>query len=486
MAAAYRGDTFRAMAARPILTLILWSAVTTAAASPRSDATVGRAVFTGATVPSATSITLNPAAIGLGTRDEIYLSVTAVLEQFGIDRKTIDLATDALVPGEQVRDNQLGPGASLAFVWHAGERGTLGFEIRSPSPEMFPDDPALRYHALGSRQRNYLATIATSLKVTNAFYFGTSLTHDNTSLQLRYARDTALDPGRSSCGGTACGLENPDTSERYDVTVRSPTLSTENLRVNIGFIARIWRDVWLGLAYHNTPGFGIQTQLDGEMNITKAPRDGGEHIRGDSTVYVSYPASVDGEVRARLLPDLELHVGGRWEDLSRMQAYDVRGYGSSFRGQNVPEWQLRARGMHDAVALWAGLEQIDIGEHAGLWWLRLGGRVGLETSAHVPNRTSPSTMSPGSLTFDLGAQVRPWRGSSWIIQLSYGVQAFSRVHVEDSAYDPRQALDCIDSGFNYESRACEALRDGYATGTAAGDYSRFQHAIRLGLRYERP
>ncbi|MBS1118861.1 MAG: hypothetical protein H6Q90_1089 [Deltaproteobacteria bacterium] len=476
------------MATRPILTLILWSAVSTAAASPRSDSTVGRAVFTGATVPSATSISLNPAAIGLGSRDEIYLSVTAVLEQFGIDRKTIDLATDSLVPGDQVRDLELGPGGSLAFVWHPYERATLGFEIRSPSPEMFPNDPALRYHSLGSRQRNYLSTIAASFKVTSRIYFGFSLTDDITSLRLRYARDTGLDPGRADCGGTPCGLENPAASEVYDVTVRSPNvLSKDNLRGNLGFVARVWRDVWLGIAYHNTPGFGIQTELAGEMNVTKAPRDGGEHIRGDSTVYVSYPASVDGEVRAHILPDLEVHVGGRWEDLSRMQAYDVRGYGSSFRGQNVPEWQLRARGMHDAFAIWAGLEQLDIGERADrLWWLRFGGRLGLETSSQVPNKTSPSTNSPTSFTLDLGAQVRPGRDSSWIIQLSYGLQAFARVQVDDSAYDPRLALDCIDSGFNYESRSCEALRNGYAISTAAGDYSRFQHAIRLGLRYALP
>lgn len=479
------------MAARPILTLVLCSAVSTAAASPRSDSTVGRAVFTGATVPSATSITLNPAAIGLSNQNELYLSLTTVLEQFGIDRKTIDLATGGLADGEHVSDVELGLGASIAFVWHAGERGTLGFEIRSPSPELFPDDPALRYHSLGSRQRNYVATIGTSLKVTNAFYFGTSLSHDNTSLRLRYARDTALDAGRADCGAMACGLENPEASELYDVSVRSPRLSTENLRVNIGVVARVFKDgvreVWVGVAYHNTPGFGIQTRLDGDMDVTRAPRDGGGQIHGDSTVYVSYPASVDAEVRARILSDLDLHIGGRWEDLSRMQAYDVRGYGSSFRGQNIPEWQLRARGLHDAFSVWGGVEQIDTGEHAGgLWWLKFGGRVGLETSSQPKSFTSPSTISPTSLSLDLGAQIRPGRGSGWKIQLSYGLQWFPGVSVETSAYDPRFALDCIDSGFNYASRACEALRNGYAIPTAAGDYSRFQHSVRLGLRYELP
>ncbi len=479
------------MAPRPILTLFACCAVTTAAASPRSDSTVGRTVFTGATVPSATSITLNPAAIGLGLRDEIYLSLTAVLEQFGLDRKTIEL-DGSLAEGDSVSDLQLGPGASIAFVWHAGERGTLGFEIRSPAPELMPNDPALRYHTLGTTQRNYLATIGTSLKVTGRFYFGTSLTHENTSLRLRYARDTALDPDadgapdRRTCGAALCGFENPAAAELYAVDVRSPRLSTENLRVNIGFVARIYRDLWLGVAYHNTPGFGIQSKFDGSMNVTKASRDGGREFVGDSTVYVSYPASVDAEVRAPILPDLALHIGGRWEDLSRMQAYDVRGYGRQFRGQNIPEWQLRARGMHDAVALWAGVEQLEIDQRRPYWWLRLGARIGLETSAHDAEKTTPSTVSPSSLTLDLGAQLRPGRGSSWVVQLSYGLQVFRPTSVDDSAYDPRNALDCIDNGFDYETRACELLRNGYAIPTAAGDYTRFQHALRIGLRYELP
>src|SRR4051812_43948016 len=74
MARAYRGDTFRAMAPRRILTLALALAgAAPAAASPRSDPTAGRAVFTGATTHHATSIVLDPAALGLGQFDELYL-----------------------------------------------------------------------------------------------------------------------------------------------------------------------------------------------------------------------------------------------------------------------------------------------------------------------------------------------------------------------------------------------------------------------------
>jgi hypothetical protein len=470
------------MAARPILTLLLLSAV--AHASPRSDPTAGRAVFTGATVPSASSISLNPAAIGLFKDTEFYVGVSTVLEQFGIDRRTIDLATGGLVPAERVRDAELGGGATLAVVWRAGDGVTLGFEFRSPPPELFPSDPALRYHTLGSTQRNYIATLGTSLRLTNELYFGTSLSHDNTLLHLRYARDTALDRGIDvDCGGSPCGFENPEAAETYDVDVRSPWVATDNLRVNIGFILKI-ANVWMGIAYHNTPGFGIQSSLTGPMTVTSAPRDGGQVINGTSTVYVSFPASVDAEVRALVLPDVELHVGARWEDLSRMQAYDVRGYGNALRGTDVPELLLRARGFHDVFSTWAGLEQIDTGDH-GHWTDRFqfGGRIGFESSALDPDRISPENMAPKSFTVDGGMQVRLTDHA--IVQLSYGLAMFPGVHVEHSAYDPRFATECLDSGFDYSTPACDALRNGYAIPTAAGDYTRFQHAIRLGLRYVR-
>jgi long-subunit fatty acid transport protein len=450
-----------------------------ASASPRSDPTIGRAVFTGATVPSATSISLNPAALGLGkTEHEIYVSAVAVVEQLGIDRRVIDAASGALVAGPTASDVLLGPGGSIAYVGQAGDRIRLGVEARLPPPEMFPDHPAVRYHTMGSRQRSYVVTGGASLRLSNKFYVGASVSHDHKRLRLRYARDTAIDAGfDADCGGAPCGHENPLAEQRYDVAVRTDYASGENVAINLGIVAQIYRDTWLGIAYHNTPGFGIQTRLDGAMTVTRAPREGGGELRGGSTVYVSYPASVDAELRTRILPQLELHVGGRWEDLSRMQAYDVRSYGTAFRGEDVPEWTLRPRGFRDAFSLWAGVQEVDVGER----WT-LGGRLGIETSALPPSRTAPGSVSPTSITLDGGAQLRV--APNWILQLSYGAQLFQRVTARSSDYDPRFVGQCAASSFDYTTRACAAVRSGYAIPTAAGDYSRFQHALRLGVRYD--
>jgi hypothetical protein len=219
--------------------------------------------------------------------------------------------------------------------------------------------------------------------------------------------------------------------------------------------------------------------LTGFMSVREAPRDGGDAITARSTVYISQPSTVDAEFRTRLPADLDLHVGLRWEDLSRLQAYDVRGYGPGYTAANLPEWTERPRGFHDPFAMWAGVEQV---ETHTLERLRLGARLGFETSAVDDDHTSPLTIAPASFTVDVGGQLQLTPGL--YMQLSYGLQYFPAVHVTDSVFDPRAQIDCQASGYDYSTQACNAARNGYAIATAAGDYDRMQHALRLALRYE--
>lgn len=474
------------MAVGRILTLALWCATGAAWASPRTDPTVGRAVFTGATTPHATSIGLDPAAIGLGSTDQLYISVTGVLDQLRISLDRLDGGT--LVPGSTVRDTEAGGGGMFAVLYHIAGDFTLGFAAHATPPESFPTGQnALQYHVLGGGEHDYLATAGASYKVADMLYVGASLSHQNTFLKLSYARDSALEsnvgPDSVPCGGTPCGVGNPGATEQWQVDVRSPWLSTSNLRVNIGALVQIVRDVWLGVAYHTPPESGVQTELTGHVAILRAPRDinaDPDHlpkITAPSLVAVQFPASVDAELRARLPRDLDLHIAGRWEDLSRLSAYDIRAYGSTLPRLGVPEWTERPRGMHDAFAGWAGVEQVDRGQT----WL-FGGRAGFETESVTADRTSPLTISPASLTLDLGVQLRISHGL--VAQLSYGVQYFPTVNVSDSAFNPEDRVACIASNFDYATPACQAVRNGYAISTAAGSYDRIQHALRFGLRYE--
>src|SRR5512140_3967139 len=117
MAPAYRGDTVGAMIVGRILPWILLGAVASAQASPRTDPTTGRAVFTGATMPHATSIGLDPAALGLGDFDEVYVALTSVLDQLHIDLAPFQQG-DLSSPAARVRDVELSPGAMVAFIYH--------------------------------------------------------------------------------------------------------------------------------------------------------------------------------------------------------------------------------------------------------------------------------------------------------------------------------------------------------------------------------
>ena len=461
-----------------------------ALASPLTDPTQGRAVFTGATASSATSIEINPAALGLGITEygnEVYIAGTAVLDHRSIDRRNLDIDSGALSDGAHVSSNLISPGGMIAYKWHPSPRIALAVGLHSSPAERFVENEALRYHTLGGQYRTNALSVASSFKISGRVYFGLSLSVHTSFLRLKFARDTALaaarDPLRgvaSDCNGSPCGIENEAATERYDVNVRSDIVALDNVVGTLGFVVKIAKDIYLGFAYHTPPGLNVQNELTGTMEVTKAPRDGGDTIEGGATVYISQPASVDAELRARLPADLDLHLGMRWEHLSRFQAYDVRGYDSTFASNGIPEWQPRARGFDQSLAGWVGVEQVERS-----FPLVLGARIGFEDASVRDDRTSPMTIAPASGTLDVGAQYRIPRDPSslqWILQASYGVQYFPSVDVTDSAFDPRAQLSCYDSGYDYSTAACASVRHGYAVGTAAGSYQRIQQGLRIGVR----
>src|SRR5690348_14004295 len=110
------------MVRRSIVVAALTGAIATASASPRTDPTSGRAVFTGAATPGPTAVSLNPAALGEGKRDEVYATVATVLDQLGVDRKVVDAGRDALVDGPHASDLELGPGGSIGWISRRGDR----------------------------------------------------------------------------------------------------------------------------------------------------------------------------------------------------------------------------------------------------------------------------------------------------------------------------------------------------------------------------
>ncbi len=456
-----------------------------AAASPRSDPSSGRSVFTGATMPAATSIDLDPAAIGPGQFDYAYIAATGVYDHYGVRLDSVDLTTGAISTGESIRDHEFSPGGMLAYVWHIGvdQRVTLGFELRSDPGETFiANRTGLGYQTLGGGQRGYKAGFAASVRLLDNVFIGIGLNSETSYLHLHYARDTALENGHgangidSDCGGAPCGVGNPIASEHYDLHVRTKFFSSSNFVANLGVLISLGKDLWFGIAYHSPPGLEVRSELVGTVDVRRSPRDGGDLVHGASTVFLSQPASADAELRARLAPALDLHVGARWEDLSRFQGYDVRAYGSAFPAANIPEWQLRARGLHDPFSLWLGVEQVELDRSRDR--LRFGARLGVETSSLRDQEITSLTIAPRSYTADVGVQLRV---GPVLLQGTYGVQYFPTVNVANSSFDPRARIACIASGYDYATPACEAVRDGYGVASADGQYDRLEHAVRIAV-----
>lgn len=450
--------------------------------SPVDDPTAGRAVFTGAASPHATSILLDPAALALGpTGVHFYAGGTLTMDQLAIDRRVIDV-NGGITPGEHVNALEIGPGATFG-LWTVTSSKNLavGGLIASPQPaEPFVSgEPALRYQSQGGIHRTTeLLTLAAAYRVIRRVYVGGAVSLTRNRLRLEFARDTALEGGRdangvgSDCGGSPCGVENPLAAEQYIVDVAPVSLvAADNLTFRISALVEVYPDWWIGATWRlaNT---GVS--LEGRAQVTPAPRDGGDTKHGNAIVNFDLPTTIDAELRGRIMPDYDLHVGAHWADLSKLKDYDVRLLGFD---ASVPEWIERPRGYQDMLRGWAGIEQVDGGQRF-VWGARIGG-----ATPSVPlGRVSPTTIERWSVTGDVGVQIKVLPVLR--LQMSYGIEYRPTVNVVDSEYDPTDRLACIDSGYDYSTTECQRVRDGYAIPTAAGDYRRVEHSFRVGLRYD--
>lgn len=449
-----------------------------ATASPRTDPTSGRAVFTGAANVHPTSVLVNPATVGIDAAVNVYAAYLASTFVLDHERAQLDDAGDV----SELRGTS---GGELSVAWNPTQRISVGVGLRSAPAETFSRGAGTgHFHNRGGQQRDFSATIAGALRVSAIFYVGAALSLSRADLNLRFSRDTALDsPAPLDCDGAPCGIGNLTAAEQYDIDVSPSSLfSNQNLALTLGLALKLGTDTFVGVSYHTPPGFAVQTSLNGDATVVLPSRLGGtvedRTVHGKAAVDVSYPASVEAGLRTPVARDLMMVAGLRWEDTSRLSGYDVRPHGGAFTQHGVPEWIRRARGLSDAFAGWAGVEQIDRGER----W-RVGARLGYELASIDDDRVSLSGNSTRSATLDLGAQ---WRlsSASWSLQLSYGLAYFLPVSVGESAFSAQATVDCVASGYDYAGDACTAVRNGYGIESGAGDYQRYQHAFRLGARYE--
>ncbi len=464
-----------------------------AAGSPLGDPVLDRAVFSGTTVAQPSSIRLNPATLAFGPEgNHFYVTGTGMIERLSVDRRTVDPDTGALSPGEAVDATLFAPGDALGWAlgWYrVGGRFNVAAQIAMPQADRQPDGAeALGYHTLGGSHRElFSAALGGSYRVSRRLAFGAAYRLVRTRLVMSFLRDTALEAGRdpargitSDCGGAPCGLEHPAATERYSIVASNDSiLSFDASEVQFGGVLQLVEGWWLGVAYQLPLGlFLTPVGLDGDVTVTRAPRDGGDTLTGGVTVRFLHPDRLRAGVRGRIIGDLDVIGELRWENLSRFDSYDLRMYGLSLADAGVPEWYPRPRGLHDRVTLHAGVEQVDTGQPA------IGGvRVGIERGAVPAERLSAMSAMPLALTLDLGAQLRLPRGV--VVQVGYGLAWSPTTDTGRGAYDPLDRLACIEAGYDVTLPACAAVRDGDALPTASGTYQRTRHGAFLTMRYDR-
>jgi hypothetical protein len=465
------------------------------AASPLEDSTLGATVFTGPTQPHASSIQTNPAALGLATQGwHLFLGGSLRIDQVTIDRQLVDPQTGARTPGPTSSSVTPTPGGMLAAYWK-GRNIAFGLASFIPRSERFisGQDP-LRYHTLGGHFYQWtFADLATAFHW-NRFWFSLALGVGNLeSLRIQLARDTALENGtaglESDCNGTPCGVENPAATQLYDIEVATDGVrpfgvtdlllsifSSENISLTAGILYQPAERWYIGLGYQGSPGlFGGTRRLAGTVDVTDAARDGGARRQGDAVVEYELPDTINLGVRGPMprLPGYELVGSARWQSLFAHDRLDVRMFGRDL-GPGVPEQYPLYRGMRHVFRLQLGLEQ------SANRVVRLGGRLLLERGAVSTRDLSPLTVATGRVGAAAGVE---WRlGSALVIGGGYGLSWYPTAESDPNAFDPRERLACVDSGFDLTQ--CQAVRDGRARPTAAGTYARLEHALTASLRWD--
>lgn len=478
------------------ITLALSHAV--AAASPAEDTTLGGAVFTGPAHAHPTSLFINPAALAeVGRGWHVYIDGSVRLDQYTINRRLIDPSTGDELDGPDVSASTLAPGGSVAIL-RSGANTTFGIGAHMPMHESYiADQDDLRYHTDGGRFRQIgWFTVGGSLKLpmSRPVFIGASLSIAPLDLQLRFARDTALENGsnttdgiNSDCGGAPCGLENPEASEMYDVDVASPSiLSTDTLALTVGAIAEVASGWWVALSYMSPPGFLSPLSLTGTVDVTGAPRDGGDTVTGEAEVIVKLPQTFSAGVRGRAFPGWEVNLEARYQNLSRHNQLDLRMFGGDLAGAGVPEWYPRYRGFNDVLKFEAGIEQQWSDSGSFLRFrkrrdVRVGARLRFESAAVDAEEISPGSIAGVNMTLSTGAEVR--LGRHLVLSVSYGLSWFPGATATPSVFDPMSRLECVDNGFDVDD--CAATAEGRGIPTAAGDYRRLSHGLRAALRYDR-
>ncbi|MSP63912.1 MAG: hypothetical protein EXR72_26930 [Myxococcales bacterium] len=481
-----------------------------AAALPLLSLRPGGTVFEGPTDFEPTSIWWNPAAIGALRRPRVLVAGQLLVPRGSWHRDPIDAATgvpgagaDRTFPSQSLDDTDLR--YFSAFTWDFGlDNFTFGIAVYAPwdnarawkEPDAFSSlTLPSGYHVVSESFRHIYLSFAGALKLHPRAYFGISLSTIDSTADLTFYRDAALDGG--SPGVAASGYENPASAQRIQVHGdggsfwRGVLPKPSGLAIGLGMLGQPADRLWLGVswmhivplpsngsdynrAYESPDALGAQvTAAGGKLVCTD--RDGNlAPCHGGASITYGMPDVYHLGARILLRERLDLTA---WVRLVTYGSYDpygdpaVRGLVVRLSGDPVtkagaPDRIVLARGLRPSVAV----------EALGLRWrpidrLRLALSLVYQSPAVAGDHASPEAIDGHKVDATVGGELRQpvWRGSALKLTAAAGLTVQVPTQASPGAFDPRRRVACVDAASSLE--ACGDDLAGRALPSATGRLS---------------
>jgi long-subunit fatty acid transport protein len=492
----------------PLSALFLVAALAPGAvrAGPLDDPHVGGIGFGGPTTGDLTAVFWNPAALGIMQGIQIAFAASQQVGSVSVQRASID-ASGAPGPGRSfpaVRGSSTSaapwpfqPGSFLAVGAAVGNRFTLALATYTPFAQRISYAPTAdnqeptRYHVIEADLRNVAMVSALALRIGNEIRVGVAPGFLLSTGSLTFDEDTALPGGPSgvACDGVACGVENPAAAARYSVGSGLGLLDSR-ISFTVGGGLHFRRGAFeAGLAYASHPlGNDGEVIIDGpRSSVSRPPRLG-----PPSSICPAdrpYPCAF-----ARIgygLPDVftagvtfhfsdRLALTGilRWLTFSRHESIAIRVVAppnGGLRDSGLPQQILLYRGFHDVIEARVRVEREVFS------FLRAGVALRADNGSVSASNLSPAAV--GGPSFEPSAMLEV-SARSWLrLTAGYALTVTPAQDTGTSAFDPRAAAACADTGGDLASDLCSKRLTGAARPTAAGRYSAVQQTASLNITF---
>jgi long-subunit fatty acid transport protein len=487
-----------------------------AVAAPLYDSRPGGLALVGPAHDHPASAFYNPATLTLQPGHHLFFDSNIRYGVGSVALAPADPATGAPSTGEPRRDSlrALFPQLYLQLSSDLGSESVV-FSLTLHTPfsqrysflrgeragELFDPEAqgAARYHAVELTSYHLFVTPAASFKIIDELSFGVAVSYVFGELDLAFARDAALDGGRTRTAGEYAALDDCGGGARCDygsgtaaeaVRVRG---KANGIAIAAGVLGRPHPRVAIGLAYvsrvvgiggENIPAKGDawvrrsrasldNARSDPELASSALARD----LSGRGTVSYSLPDMVHVGVSWRVRPRLLLALQASWLNFSNHDQLDIRLTGTQFRAKpQIPDRLVQFRGFQDVVAV-----------QLGAGW-ELTPALGLEVasmfeSSAVPNEAlSPAAVDGAKVDSLLALRWRPHRRIT--LRAGYGLVLMPAVQVASSAFAPSEMVSCVDGHYDVDLPECRRALAGRGMASAAGRYQLTTHRFGLSFSYD--